>query len=96
MTTKEITDLRGAIGRMRQYVETLRSRHGDHPAVQRLANDLDRLSIDAAEIAELDAMPRQRESAPRDHEIVVLHDTPYDDALWREADDEGLGGRRDR
>jgi hypothetical protein len=96
MTTKEITELRGAIARMRQHVETLRARHGEIPAVQRLANDIDRLSIDTAEVAELDAMPRQRVSAAGGHDVVVLHDTPYDDSLWREADDEGLGGRRDR
>ncbi|GAA1351133.1 hypothetical protein [Saccharothrix algeriensis] len=94
MTAPEIVELRRALGRLRQCVGSLRSRYGDVAAVQRLANDIERMDIDATELVELDRTPRQREAPRVEREVVVVPDTPYDPKLWHDADDEGLGGHR--
>jgi hypothetical protein len=96
MQTLEFVELQRSLAQMRQQVESLRSRHGNVTAVRRLANDIDRLAIDADECAELDAIPRPRHEQGRPGDVVVVSDAPYDDSLWHEADDEGVGGRRGR
>lgn len=88
MTTTEVMELQRTIGHLRQCVGSLRSIYGDASAVRRLANDVDRLDIDAAELNE--SPPRPTVSAAS--ERVQVPDTPYDRALWQGADDEGLGG----
>jgi hypothetical protein len=89
MTTKEIAELQRAIGQLRHSVAALRPTYGDAPAVRRLVNDIERLDIDAAELAEPTA-PVQ--PTAREREVVMVSDTPYDPTLWRDADDEGVGG----
>jgi hypothetical protein len=96
MTSTEITELRRALGQLRQCVGSLRSRYGDVAAVQRLANDVERMDIDATELMDMDSPPRQREAPRVEREVVVVPDTPYDASLWQDADDEGLGGYRHR
>lgn len=91
-TTSEITALNRAIGELRHCVGALRSRYGDAAAIQRLANDVDRLDIDAADLREAPTAPKPR--TPAGHEIVEVPDTPYDPHLWQGADDEGIGGQR--
>lgn len=90
MSSTEYSELQRTIGQLRQCVGALRARYGDVPAVRRLANDVDRLDIDAGELAQPGAttapVPRQAE------DVVVVPDTPYDPALWHGADDEGVGG----
>lgn len=92
MSTTEITDLSRAIGQLRQCIGTLQGHYGDAAAVQRIANDLERLEIDAKDLSKV--LPKQRGSDLRDSDIVMVPDTPYDPALWQEADDEGIGGYR--
>ncbi|MEU5692687.1 hypothetical protein [Actinosynnema sp. NPDC020468] len=94
MTSSEIVELRRALGRLRQCVGGLRNRYGDVAAVQRLANDVERLDIDATELTDLDGTPRQREAPRVEREVVVVPEGPYDPKLWHDADDEGLGGYR--
>ncbi|MFR9732010.1 hypothetical protein ACL03H_22525 [Saccharopolyspora sp. MS10] len=89
-STTELTDVRRVLGQLRSSVGTLRSRYGDAAAVRRLSNDVERLEID---LAELSALPAPR-SEPSGRETVLVPDTPYDPALWRDADDEGVGGRQ--
>lgn len=89
-TGTELAELKRTIGQLRHCVGALRSRYGNVAGVQRLANDVERLDIDAAELAGLPITPQQRR-AP-EHDVVVVPDTPYDPALWRDADDEGVGG----
>jgi hypothetical protein len=96
MTSTEIAELRRALGQLRQCVGSLRSRYGDVAAVQRLANDVERMDIDATELTDMDSPPRQREAPRVEREVVVVPDTPYDASLWQDADDEGLGGYRHR
>ncbi|MBH0121741.1 hypothetical protein ACWDUD_20870 [Rhodococcus sp. NPDC003382] len=90
MSTTEMQDLQRTIGHLRQCVGSLRSRYGDAPAVKRLANDLDRLDIDAKE---LDSAP-PAEVRGHTGERIPVPDAPYDDNLFRgvDVDDEGLGG----
>lgn len=92
MSNTEITELRRTIGQLRHCVGLLRSRYGDIPAVRRLANDVERIDIDADEFAGAPTTPAPRQPAMAHGEVVVVPDTPYDPDLWRGADDEGVGG----
>ncbi|WP_158888761.1 hypothetical protein [Amycolatopsis anabasis] len=90
MSTTEIAELRRTIGQLRQCVGALRSRYGDASAVRRLANDVERLDIDAGDLDET-KVPAQAKPVDRSN-VVVVPDTPYDPSLWQGADDEGVGG----
>jgi hypothetical protein len=93
MSTTEIAELRRTIGQLRQCVGTLRARYGDAPAIRRLANDVERLDIDAADLDGQAPVPAQAKPMDR----VVVPDTPYDPSLWHGADDEGVGSyKRDQ
>jgi hypothetical protein len=87
VTANELATLRRTIDQLRQSVAGVRGAFGDAPEVRRLVNDLDRLEIDAAELAS--AIPRPLAPVP---ERVVVPDTPLDDSMWGDADDEGVGG----
>ena len=90
MTSTEVSELQRTIGQLRLCVASLRSRYGDTPAVRRLDNDVERIGIDAGDLADHPVAPTQR--GPATHEVVHIPDTPYDPALWHGADDEGVGG----
>lgn len=87
MTTNQLATLRRTIDQLRQSVAGVRDAFGDAPEVRRLANDLERLEIDAGELAS--AIPLPPAPAP---EHFVVPDTPLDDSMWSDADDEGVGG----
>jgi hypothetical protein len=89
MTTTEFATLRRSIEQLRQSVSGVRSAFGDGPEVRRLMNDLERLEIDATELASA-APLRQPNSRVPEH--VVVPDTPLDESMFSDADDEGLGG----
>jgi hypothetical protein len=89
MSTTELAELRRTLGQLRQCVGALRSRYGDSSAVRRLANDLDRLDIDAGDLET--PIPVQPKPIDRS-EVVKIPDGPYDPSLWQGADDEGVGG----
>ncbi|MTD53579.1 hypothetical protein [Amycolatopsis pithecellobii] len=89
MSTTEIAELRRTIGQLRQCLGALRSRYGDAAAVRRLANDVERLDIDACELdSPIPAQPKRIDPA----QVVKIPDGPYDPSLWHGADDEGIGG----
>jgi hypothetical protein len=91
-TTAELAELRRAIGQLRQCVGALRSRYGDASAVRRLANDVERLDIDAKDLeAPISRQPKSPGFLDRS-EIVKIPEGPYDPSLWQGADDEGIGG----
>ncbi|MER7014450.1 hypothetical protein ABT324_23740 [Saccharopolyspora sp. NPDC000359] len=73
---------------LRGSVESLRHRHDDCLPVRRLRNAVERLELDLA--VECPSGCGQRRAG----EVVVVPDTPYDPDLWRDADDEGIGGFR--
>ncbi|MGW5052510.1 hypothetical protein [Actinokineospora sp. NPDC004072] len=88
MSSTEYSELQRTIGQLRHCVGALRARYGDVPAVRRIANDVDRLDIDAGELVQPAHAPAPRQA----EDVVVVPDTPYDPALWHGADDEGVGG----
>jgi hypothetical protein len=94
MTSTKFLELHRAIGQLRRCVEDLADQAGDSPAVRRLANDVERLDVDAEDIRLqlAPAMPGRPAKAARP--VVHITETPYDPALWREADDEGISGHR--
>jgi hypothetical protein len=91
MTTTEFATLRRSIEQLRQSVAVVRGAFGDAPEVRRLVNDLERLEIDAAELASCEPL-RPASVSSRLPEHVVVPDTPLDEAMFSDADDEGLGG----
>ena len=91
MTTTEFATLRRSIEQLRQSVAVVRNAFGDGPEVRRLVNDLERLEIDAAELASAEPL-RQVRTPGRLPEHVVVPDTPLDETMFSDADDEGLGG----
>lgn len=91
MTTTEFTTLRHSIEQLRASVFGVRDAFGDAPEVRRLMNDLERLEIDAAELADVE--PVSRAGVPgRVPDHVVVPDTPLDETMFTDADDEGLDG----
>lgn len=91
MTTTEFATLRQSIEQLRRSVAGVREAFGDAPEVRRLVNDLERLEIDAGELASVERA--RRPSVPGqvpDH--IVVPDTPLDETMFSDADDEGLGG----
>ncbi|MEW2047522.1 hypothetical protein ACIBAH_27340 [Streptomyces sp. NPDC051445] len=58
--------------------------------------EMRRVRTDAEHLRESVALLREAASHPgssRGPELVTIPDTPYDDSLWIDTDDEGLGAR---
>jgi hypothetical protein len=88
--TTELTTLHRTVDELRAAVASVRERYGDIPAVKRLLGDIERIDLDAAELDDLTPLPAA--STAEGSEIHILDDKPLDPSLWRDADDEGLGG----
>jgi hypothetical protein len=88
----DLAAMQRTISQLRGTVTALRGRYGDSVEVRRLANDLERLEIDLADLAERPTPPAPRQPEGGKPDVVVVPDTPYDPALWLGADDEGVGG----
>jgi hypothetical protein len=88
----DITEVRKALATLRYSVGRLRSRCADSVALQRLASDVDRVGEDLDLLGHLAPAPARGDTLPR---VELVQDTPYDRAVFEEADDEGLGGMRD-
>lgn len=96
-TTTELADVLRALAQLRTGVGALRARYGDTAPVRRIDNDLERLEIDVSELSTAAPPPAQRGRVSRDQrEVVEVPDTPYDPSLWRDVDDEGVGGQHPR
>ncbi len=63
MSNTEISELQRTLGQLRHCVGALRARYGDVPAVLRLANDLERIDIDAADFSPALTAPVPRQAA---------------------------------
>lgn len=90
----EIDKLRRTISTLTSDVRALRQKFGDAPAVRRLANDVERLSIDADDFTGSPSAEVPQQKKPDHGERVIIPDAPYDESLWEGADDEGVGGYR--
>jgi hypothetical protein len=88
--TTELTTLHRTIDELREIVASVRRTYGEIPAVKRLLGDIERIDLDASELDDL--TPLAAVPTPEASEIHVLDDTPHDPSLWKDADDEGLGG----
>ncbi|MCT9079005.1 hypothetical protein [Streptomyces fulvoviolaceus] len=58
--------------------------------------DMRRVRADADHLRESVALLREAAATPtsqRRPDLVTIPDTPYDDSLWIDSDDEGLGAR---
>jgi hypothetical protein len=58
--------------------------------------EMRRVRADANHLRESVALLREAASTPASSkrpELVTIPDTPYDDSLWIDTDDEGLGAR---
>lgn len=96
-TTTELDQLHELIGGLRRCVTSLAARYGDSPAMrrvvndaERILNDIDRLDIDAEELA----LARGVSGHPHVGEKIGIPDTQYASDFWQDVDDEGLGGTR--
>jgi regulator of replication initiation timing len=58
--------------------------------------EMRRVRVDADHLRESVALLREAAATPasaKRPELVTIPDTPYDDSLWIDTDDEGLGAR---
>ncbi len=78
-----LDDLARSVGRLEQQLGTGRLE------MRRVRTDADHLRESVALLRESAASP----GAQRRPELVSIPDTPYDDSLWIDTDDEGLGAR---
>ena len=90
--SKQLDDVSHAIDELRARVGDARAAYGDIPAVDRLANDVERIEIDAREL--VGAVPHNAPPPGQTHHEpkISIDDTPINPALWADADDEGIGG----
>ncbi|MDR7302957.1 thioesterase [Haloactinomyces albus] len=103
-STTEMGDVLRALAQLRTGVDGLHARYGDVPMVRRIDNDLERLEIDVSELSTAAPAPPPQRSArhstrassgkAEQQDVVEVPDTPYDPSLWRDVDDEGVGGRQ--
>jgi hypothetical protein len=86
----ELTTLHRTVEELRDIVASVRERYGDIPAVRRLLGDIERIDLDASELDDLTPLPAASTAEASD--VLMLDDKPLDPALWKGADDEGVGG----
>jgi hypothetical protein len=77
-----LDDLNRSVGRLEQQL-------GGGLEMRRVRADADHLRESVALLREAAATPA---SAKRP-DLVAIPDTPYDNSLWTDSDDEGLGAR---
>ncbi|MEV6183110.1 hypothetical protein ACIHAR_33015 [Streptomyces sp. NPDC052016] len=78
-----LDDLSRSVGRLEQQL----GRGGLE--MRRVRTDADHLRESVALLREAAATS----TAPKRPDLVTIPDTPYDDSLWIDTDDEGLGAR---
>ncbi|MFJ5261088.1 hypothetical protein ACIQAC_11575 [Streptomyces sp. NPDC088387] len=80
---KCLEDLSRSVGRLEQQLG------GGGLDIRRVRTDCEHLRESVALLREAASSP----AAPRRPELVTIPDTPYDNSLWVDTDDEGLGAR---
>ena len=78
-----LDDLSRSVGRLEQQLGS------GGLEIRRVRTDADHLRESLALLREAAAQP----ASSRKPELVSIPDTPYDDSLWIDTDDEGLGAR---
>ncbi|MGW1543869.1 hypothetical protein ACWCPM_27140 [Streptomyces sp. NPDC002309] len=80
---RSLDDLSRSLGRLEQLLGT------GGLDIRRVRTDCEHLRESVALLREAASSP----AAPRRPELVTIPDTPYDNSLWVDTDDEGLGAR---
>jgi hypothetical protein len=88
--TTEVDELHQLIQRVRRCVTSLATKHGDCTAMRRIANDVERLEIDVAELALTRGLSQPNGCTA----MIQIPDTEYHIDFWRDVDHEGIGGQR--
>lgn len=85
-----VDDLRRSVGRLERELGT-----DGGLEMRRVRLDTDRLreSVALLEESSSSASAPPVPPAPPAPPVILVPDTPYDSALWADADDEGLGAR---
>ncbi|GHE32859.1 hypothetical protein [Streptomyces capitiformicae] len=78
-----LDDLYRSVGRLEQQIG------GGGLDMRRVRTDTDHLRESVALLRET----ATGAAPPKRPELVTIPDTPYDDTLWTDSDDEGLGAR---
>lgn len=78
-----LDDLARSVGRLEQQIGS------GGLDMRRVRADADHLRESVALLRETATTP----AAPKRPDLVTIPDTPYDDSLWIDSDDEGLGAR---
>ncbi|MFI2430737.1 hypothetical protein [Streptomyces sp. NPDC018693] len=79
-----LDDLQRSVGRLEKQVGS------GGLDMRRVRTDADHLRESVALLREASASTTAQQRKP---ELVTIPDTPYDDSLWIDTDDEGLGAR---
>lgn len=89
----ELAELQHLVGDLRRCVTMLQHRYGASPAMRRVVIDTERI-IGDLEILEMDAgeLEQTSHSVVSSVEKIQIPDGPYDRELFRDVDDEGVGG----
>ncbi|WP_210585642.1 hypothetical protein [Streptomyces sp. GESEQ-35] len=86
----ELTSIQRSIDDLSRSVSRLEQQMGSGGLdIRRVRTDCDHLRESAALLRDAAAAPAE----PKRPELVTIPDTPYDDSLWIDTDDEGLGAR---
>lgn len=90
MAATEFTDLQLSIKAARDALHDLSIRYGPAAEILRIQNDIERLQIDADDLA---ANPPQSMTLPGQPtgEAILVPELRSDEAAWMGAQDEGLG-----
>ncbi|MFI5956460.1 hypothetical protein [Cryptosporangium sp. NPDC051539] len=87
----DLAQVRRSLVELERAVGRLQAHHAETLGVRRLVSDVRRLIEDLDEIGDLPPAPAGAAAETRLH---YVSDTPYPPDLWRDCDDEGLGGHR--
>ncbi|MGI5428400.1 hypothetical protein [Streptomyces sp. CA-179760] len=80
---RSLDDLLRSVGRLEKQLGT------GGLEMRRVRADANHLRESVALLRDAAASP----AAPKRPDLVTISDAPYDSALWRDSDDEGLGAR---
>ena len=87
---QDVAEVRRALAGLQRTVGMLETRYVDSLGLRRLTSDVRRLADDLDELGELRPTKPTGDSLPR---LEFVPDEPYEPGFWRDADDEGIGGR---
>ncbi|MGW0759548.1 hypothetical protein ACWD1Y_24250 [Streptomyces sp. NPDC002814] len=86
----ELTSIQRSLDDLSRSVSRLEQQMGSGGLdIRRVRTDCDHLRESAALLKDAASAP----TAPKRPDLVTIPDTPYDDSLWIDTDDEGLGAR---